>query len=206
MNGMTGNSPAARARRRLLLLAVIFILPVLIAYALYYSGWRPAASGNYGELVQAPRPLPDLALQTPDGQGFRVGALRGRWTLLAFGAAECRQPCADNLDKMQRVMTAQGKEAARVRAVFVVTDRRALERLRRAIEAYPGTLAIVGPAHAVRTLASHFTLPSGTPPADPNRVYVIDPLGNLMMSYPADADAGRMRKDLARLLRVSQVG
>ena len=55
-------------------------------------------------------------------------------------------------------------------------------------------------------LASHFALSSGTPPADLNRVYVIDPLGNLMMSYPADADANRMRKDLARLLRVSQVG
>ncbi|MEK7262425.1 MAG: cytochrome oxidase assembly protein, partial [Pseudomonadota bacterium] len=75
-----------RARRRLLLLIAIFSLPVLIAYALYFSGWRPETSGNYGELVQPPRALPELVLQTLDGRALRVSELRGKWTLLMFGA------------------------------------------------------------------------------------------------------------------------
>ena len=211
-----------RARRRLLLLVAIFSLPVLIAYALYFSGWRPETGGNYGELVQPPRALPDAALQTLDGEALRVSELRGKWTLFMFGAAECLDsrdgggrttpgsvagtPCAATLDKMHRIILAQGKEAARVRAAFVVTDLRARDWLQYAIKDYPGTLVLTGSADTMRMLASYFTLSQGAPLNDPNRIYVVDPLGNLMMSYPAEADANRMRKDLARLLRVSQVG
>jgi hypothetical protein len=39
-----------------------------------------------------------------------------------------------------------------------------------------------------------------------DRIYLVDPLGNLMMSYPGDADATGMKKDLQRLLKVSQIG
>ena len=195
-----------RARRRLLLLVAIFSLPVLIAYALYFSGWRPETGGNYGELVQPPRALPELALQTLDGKALRVSELRGKWTLFMFAAAECLTPCAATLDKIHRVILAQGKEATRVRAAFVVTDLRARDWLQYAIKDYPGTLVLTGSADTMRMLASYFTLSKGAPLNDPNRIYVVDPLGNLMMSYPAEADANRMRKDLARLLRVSQVG
>lgn len=195
-----------RTRRHLLLLIAIFSLPVLVAYALYFSGWRPETSGNYGELVQPPRALPDLVLQTLDGKVLRVSDLRGKWTLLVFGAAECLRPCEAALDKMHRIVLAQGKEAERVRTAFVVTDPRARDWLQYAIKDHPGTLVLTGSADAMRMLVSYFTLSKGAPRNDPNRIYVVDPLGNLMMSYPVDADASRMRKDLARLLRVSRVG
>jgi hypothetical protein len=37
-------------------------------------------------------------------------------------------------------------------------------------------------------------------------VYLIDPLGNLMMSYAADARPKGMLEDLKKLLRLSHVG
>ncbi|MDO8597746.1 MAG: SCO family protein, partial [Sulfuricaulis sp.] len=135
-----------RARRRLLLLIAIFSLPVLIAYALYFSGWRPETSGNYGELVQPPRPLPGLMLQTLDGKALRLSELRGKWTLLMFAAAECLNPCEATLDKIHRIILAQGNKAERVRAAFVVTDPRARDWLQYAIKDYPGMLVLTGPA------------------------------------------------------------
>lgn len=195
-----------RARRRLLLLVAIFSLPVLIAYALYFSGWRPETTGNYGELVQPPRPLPGLMLQTLDGKALRLGELRGKWTLLMFGDAECPKPCAATLDKIHRIILAQGREAERVRAVLVVTDPRARDWLQYAMKDYPSTLALIGSTDTIRILTSYFVVSKAAPANDPNRIYVVDPLGNFMMSYPAEADASRVRKDLARLLRVSQVG
>ncbi|MBI3571429.1 MAG: SCO family protein [Gammaproteobacteria bacterium] len=195
-----------RARRRLLLLIAIFLLPALVAYALYFSGWRPETTGNYGELVQPARPLPEAALQTLDGKVLRLSELRGKWTLLMFGAAECPKPCEATLDKIHRIILAQGKEAERVRAAFVVTDPRARDWLQYAIKDYPGMLVLTGSADAMRMLVPYFTLSRGAPLNDSNRIYVVDPLGNFMMSYPAGADANRMRKDLARLLRVSQIG
>ena len=37
-------------------------------------------------------------------------------------------------------------------------------------------------------------------------IWIVDPLGNLMMRWPADADPNRMKRDLGKLLRASRVG
>lgn len=203
MNDITRRSAA---RRKLLLLAALFALPVAVAYALYFSGWRPAATGNHGELVQPPRPIADAALTLLDGKTLRLRELHGRWTLLAFGPAECLSPCARNLRTMRQAIAAQGEKAHRVQAVLVVTDTAALDLLRYTLKDYPGVRALVGPPPAVTALARQFTLPAGSPLDDPNRLYLMDPLGNFMMSYPAAADPNGLRKDLARLLRASRIG
>ncbi len=41
---------------------------------------------------------------------------------------------------------------------------------------------------------------------DRAHVYVADPLGNVMMRFPANAEPRRMLKDLERLLKASQIG
>jgi len=194
------------ARRKLLLLASLFVLPMLVAYALYYSGWRPETVHPHGELVQPARPVADAALVLLDGKPIRFSELRGKWALITFSAAECLKPCERNLTKMRQIIAAQGKEADRLQSVLVVTDGKALDWLRYAIQDYPGMRAVVGPPEAVDALAREFTLPAGGPLDNLNRVYLMDPLGNFMMSYPADADPTGMRKDLARLLRISRIG
>ncbi len=194
------------SRRKIALLAVLFALPVVVAYVLYFSGWRPGATGNHGELVQPPRPIADAALTLLDGKPVRVRELHGKWTLLTFSPAECLAPCARNLYTLRQVMVAQGEKAHRVQGVLVVTDKGALDLLRYAMKDYPGVRAIVGPPEAVAALARQFTLPAGSPLDNLNRIYLMDPLGNFMMSYPADADPNGIRKDLARLLRASRIG
>ncbi len=203
---MTDPVRTRAARRKMLLLASLFALPVIAAWALYLSGWRPSATGNHGELVQPARPIEDAALVTLDGKPLRFSGLRGKWTLIAFSAAECLKPCEQNLYKMRQVIAAQGEHADRAQGVLVVTDRRALDLLRYTIRDYPGTRVIVGPPEAVEALARQFTLPAGSPLDNLNRIYLVDPLGNFMMSYLADADGNGIRKDLARLLRVSRIG
>lgn len=192
----------ASARRKILLLALLFALPLIAAYALYYGGWRPGATGNYGELVQPARPLEDAALTTLDGKALRVSELRGKWTLIAFGPSPCPSPCERNLYKMRQVIAAQGENAGRAQSVLVVTDAKALDRLRDAIRDYPHTRVVIGPDDQVSKLARQFALP----PDNLDRVYLVDPLGNFIMSYPADADPNGMRKDLARLMKVSRIG
>ncbi|MDO8598272.1 MAG: SCO family protein [Sulfuricaulis sp.] len=203
---MTPSIDPSGARRKLLLLAALFVLPMLVAYALYYSGWRPETVHPHGELVQSARPIADAALVLLDGKPIRFSELRGKWTLVTFSAAECLKPCERNLTKMRQVIAAQGKEANRLQSVLVVTDGKALDWLRYAIQDYPGMRVVTGPPDSVTALARQFTLPAGGPLDNLNRVYLMDPLGNFMMSYPADADPTGMRKDLARLLRLSRIG
>ena len=194
------------SRRKLLLIAALFALPMLVAYALYYSGWRPEAVHPHGELVQPARPVADAALVLLDGKPMRFSELRGRWTLVTFSAAECLSPCERNLVKMRQVIAAQGKEAERIQSMLVVKDAKMRDWLNYAIKDYPGMRAVIGPPEAFDALAREFTLPAGSPLDNLNRIYLVDPLGNFMMSYPADADPTGMRKDLARLLRISQIG
>jgi len=203
---MTDAVRRSASRRKILLLAVLFTLPVIVAYALYFSGWRPAATGNYGELMQPVRPIGDTALTRLDGGSMRFRELHGKWTLLTFSAAECLKPCERNLHNMRQVIAAQGDKAGRVQSVLVVTDSQALDLLRYAVKDYPGMHVIVGPPESVSALALQFTLPADSPLDNLNRIYLMDPLGNFMMSYSADADPNGIRKDLARLLRASRIG
>lgn len=203
-------SSAVPSRRRgrwvLLALAALFLSGIVVSFVLVKSGWRPGATRNYGELVKPARPIQDVVLRDLGGEPMSFSALRGKWTLLYFGSAECLKPCIDDLYKMRQVTLAQGDEAHRVQQVFVVTDPAALDLLRYTLVDYPGTKVLRGPSDAVAELAAQFAVPAGGALDGLHRIYVVDPLGNFMMSYPADADPRRMNKDLHLLLRASHIG
>lgn len=187
-------------------LVVLFAGGFIASYALLASGWRPLATSNYGELVEPPREIRDVKLLDAAGRDVSFAAYKGKWTLLYFGPAECLRACTDNLYKMRQITAAQGLEARRIQRVFVVTDAAARDLLRYTMADYPGTDLLFGDADAVRALASQFRLGAGSPLDRLDRVYVVDPLGNFMMSYARDADPRGMNKDLARLLRASHIG
>ncbi|MFQ5994569.1 MAG: SCO family protein [Acidiferrobacterales bacterium] len=188
------------------LVFLVFAVPITLSYVLYLSGWRPEGTANHGELVQPPRAIQDVRLETLEGAPIRFADLRRKWALVYFGSAECLAPCERNLYKMRQIQLAQGKHADRVQRLFILTDTRAVHRLRALLEGYPGMRVIAGPTENVGALARQFALPVGTPLDGLDRVYVVDPAGNWMMTYPVDADPSGMRKDLKRLLKVSQIG
>jgi cytochrome oxidase Cu insertion factor (SCO1/SenC/PrrC family) len=167
---------------------------------------RLGATRNYGQLVEPPRPIDDVQLLDLAGKPIRFRELKGKWTLFYFGDAECLKPCLDALYKMRQLIAAQGEDAHRLQAVFVVTDPTALDQLRHTLADYPGTKVLRGSTDAVRALASQFTVPAGHALEGLHRIYMVDPLGNFMMSYPADADPRRMNKDVRLLLRASHIG
>ncbi|MBI3898075.1 MAG: SCO family protein [Gammaproteobacteria bacterium] len=190
----------------LLAIAALFLAGFIAAYVLVAIGWRPSVTKNYGELVQPARPIDNVAVRELDGTSVNFNSLRGKWTLLYFGSAECLKPCVDNLYKMRQLVDAQGQQAHRLQRVFVVTDARALDALRYTLADYPQTRVLLGDTESVRQLAMQFALKAGSPLDNLHRLYVVDPIGNFMMSYPADADLRRMNKDIGLLLRTSQLG
>lgn len=195
-----------RSRWVLVGLVALFLSGLLGSYVLIQTGWLPSATKNYGELVQPARPIADVVLFDRAGRAVHFEAFRGRWTLVYFGAAECPEACLDALYKMRQVTAAQGQEAHRVQQVFVVIDPPAVELPREKLADYPATIVLRGSSDAVRQLAEQFALPIGTPLAGLHRIYLVDPLGNFMMSYPAGAEPSGINKDLKFLLRASQVG
>lgn len=198
--------PQRRNKWALFILVVLFLAGIVAAYVLVESGWRPTTTKNYGELVQPARLLVDAAFTDAQGREVKFSSLKGKWTLLYFGAAECLKPCVDNLYKMRQITAAQGADEHRVQQAFIVTDPRARDLLRYTMVDYPATIVLFASSETVRVFAAQFSLAAGTPLDGLNRIYVVDPLGNFMMSYPADADPVRMNKDLKLLLRASHIG
>jgi cytochrome oxidase Cu insertion factor (SCO1/SenC/PrrC family) len=193
-------------KRTIVLLVLLFIFPVAASFMLYATGWRPSGTINHGELVQPARPIKDVSLTQLDGKQMRFADLHKKWTLIYFGSAECLNPCKGNLYKMRQVRLSLGGEGTRVQRLFVVTNPNALGLLKYELKEYPNMAVVTGPAKNIEALASQFDLPVGTPLDNLDRIYVVDPLGLLMMSYPADADPSGMRNDLKRLLKVSRIG
>jgi cytochrome oxidase Cu insertion factor (SCO1/SenC/PrrC family) len=181
-----------RNRRTLWLILAVCAAPVIASYVAFHF-WRPAARVNYGELIE-PRPLPAADLTTASGKPLQLAALKGHWILLTPGPSACDEACRRKLVYMRQVRLAQGRESARIERVWLVTDGGAPR---------PQLIAEHAGLHVVRAAEPVLAaLPAPRSPAD--HVYVVDPLGNLMMRFPADPDPQRMLKDLSRLLRHSK--
>jgi cytochrome oxidase Cu insertion factor (SCO1/SenC/PrrC family) len=197
-----------QTKKRLLLIfiAALFFVPLIVSFALFQQGWRPIGQTNYGSLINPAKPLTDLstlAFETiVDKKPFQLSDLWGKWTLITIAQEDCVKVCQENLYKMRQVRLALNQNAARVRRVLLVSDPTQLTQLDEITTVYAGTLLLSGqPAFSVLTQV----LRDSTDGA-PHKIYVVDPLGNLMMFYPNDANPSKMLKDLERLLRLSQVG
>lgn len=181
-------------RRTLLLLAAVCALPVLASYFTYYV-IQPGKRMNYGQLVE-PRPLPAAPLAGLDGKPFALESLRGRWVMVAVDASACDERCRAKLYAMRQVRSAQGKEMDRVERLWLVTD--AGTPAPELLSAHDGMRVARGAAALLPALPAE-----GAPAA---HVWVVDPLGNVMMRYPENPDARRMVKDFERLLKYSRIG
>jgi hypothetical protein len=190
-------SGADRARRRRpltpwLILAVC-AAPIAASYLAYYL-WHPGQHTNYGELIE-PRSLPDSNLATFDGVPFRWTDLKGEWVLLTLDPGACDSACRTRLVYTRQVRLAQGRETARVERVWIVIDGRPPDPA--LVAEHPGLRVLRAGSDAFVNV-----LPAGGSARD--HVYVVDPLGHLMMRFPADPDPRRMLKDISRLLRHSK--
>jgi len=184
-----------RSLRSLWLIVALSTAPVAGSYLLYYF-WPPSRSVNYGELLE-PQPLPDPRVTLADGTPFHLSQLRGKWVLAMVDAGRCDAHCEKKLLYMRQLRLTQGKDMDRVERAWVIADDAPLPTA--AIAPYEGTWLVRA---GTSGLAGRF--PAGTAVAD--HIYVIDPLGNLMMRYPRDPDPQLMIKDLKRLLKASRIG
>jgi len=174
-------------RNQLLLVGAVCLAPIVLgtlAYAFpHLFPWAPGHAGNYGELI-APRTL----------SGPPLDALRGKWTLVGFDAATCDAYCEKKLYIMRQARRAQGKNMERIERLWVLTDASAPR---------PELLAAIEGTRVLRASPAFMQNFPGNPQ---DHIYVVDPLGNLMMRFPRDPDPSRFIKDLERLLKYSGIG
>ena len=205
---MSGPAPDAvtRGRRQLLALAALFFVPLAVAFWLYYgpSDWRPAGGSNAGDLLDPARPLPELALPTPDGGTTDPRLLRGKWSWIYVGDGLCDDRCRKALYLTRQSRIALNKDIDRVQRVFLVTARCC--DLAFLAQEHPDLVVGLVETAQAGALLEPFPVYDGVPIASAGRVYLVDPLGNLVLSYSAAAPDKALLTDLRKLLRLSHIG
>ena len=173
--------------------------PLIASYLTYYV-IKPQSRTNYGALID-PRayPIPALGAATLDGRPAELASFKGKWIMLQVAGGDCDDACRKRLHDMRQLRLAQGKDMDRIERVWLITDNQPLETM--LIREYDGTRMLRVKPDAIR---QWLPAEQGTLPQD--HIYMIDPLGNLMMRFPKDADPNKIKKDLAKLLKASRIG
>jgi hypothetical protein len=190
---MSENAP--RSRASLWLIIALCAAPVIASYAAFYF-FVPTAQVNYGELVGT-RPLPAAAMQLTDGSPFGIERLRGKWLLLMADGGACNADCTKKLFIIRQLRLAQGREKDRIERVWLIND--GAIPAAATVEPFAGTWL-------VRAAGSDLLKALPAENGVERFIYLADPLGNLVLRYPLDADPSRVIKDITRLLKTSGIG
>jgi len=179
-----------KAKTTLTLLLLVSVLPVAASYISYFL-WKPDATVNYGELL-ALAPVPSSSPAAVSGVSVGQEGVKGRWTMVYVSSGNCDQACESSLYYMRQVRTAQGEHMERVARLWLLDDD---------VAPKPDLLARYEGLTVARGDAAWRAAFAGAK----DRIWLVDPLGNVMLRFPPNPEPKLMIKDLARLLKYSQL-
>ena len=195
-------------RRSLILLAVLFILPLLAAWFILknINTFAPSGTRNYGELVRPARPLSDFTLQQSNGEKFGLKEMRGKWNVIYFGGNDCNKLCQEAISKVHQARLGQGADMHRVRDLYINIESgpmsaKSIDFLKKA----PDFSVLRGSAAEINNLLAQFQA-TGVSPKEEGTIFIVDPHANIMMTYKKTSYVRDLLKDLERLLKYSQIG
>jgi cytochrome oxidase Cu insertion factor (SCO1/SenC/PrrC family) len=183
-------------------MVAIFAAPVVAAWFFYLNpDYLPSGRTNRGDLIEPVVPFPaDIGLTTPGGEAFDLGVLKGKWTLTYLAGAACHEPCMKRLVDIRQIRLALGESSLNTGRLALVMDpgaNKVAGRIEKELEGMH--VAVTDTAGGMRLLAL-----LGGGEAAIGRIYIVDPMGNLMMRYARDAPAEDILKDMGRLMKASK--
>ena len=214
-------SPETRSHGRwiLLLLLAFFAVPLLLVVVMHQYDWHPQGS-SHGELIAPARQVTMPAgMLSASGQPINPEMWRDKWSMV-YIADECAAVCLQRVHSMRQLHVSFAKDIERMQRVLITNSREtaALQ------QQYPDLVIISQPDSAIADLVRQFSalglseqvpakqLTGNTPQSTgnvstpENSLYLVDPLGNLMMRFPASVPDADVRKDISKLLRYSWAG
>ena len=188
-----------RGRQVLVLIAALFLLPVLVASLLYYGKlWRPAGSSNLGQLIDPARPLEVAGLRRPDGSPAGAETFKDKWSLIYIGDGACDANCRTALVFGRQSRLALNNEMTRVQRIFLASAH-CCDTAYFGKE-HPGLIALDASSPDAQKLLAQF------PDNRARSLFIVDPLGNLMMRHDASHTTKDLLSDLKKLLKLSHIG
>lgn len=202
------DSKKGKGRQQLLLVIAFFVTPIIIAIIMYNTvpEGGPTKTKNHGDLVTPARPLTDIALTLESGKNYKFSDMNKTWIMIYIGEADCDKTCADVLYKMRQSRLAQRGEHLRIKRLYISTTGKAKASLIKVLKEHPGLEMVSGTESNITSVLNQFKLENKAAAKSAARLYLVDPFGNLMMSYEKGFDAKGLIKDMTLLLKISRIG
>jgi len=181
-------------RRKFLLLLALMCAPVVISYALYFLEYRPEST-HYGDLIPIVK-VAGTGTNLSDNTIFRMKDLHGKWVLVTIDSGHCDEACQSKLYFMRQVRLVQGKEKHRIERLWLINDNTIPDT--ELVKQYEDTFFINAKDSEILSFIENKE-------SQTKHIFLIDPIGNLMMRFPENVDGTKMGQDLKRLLHVSQL-
>lgn len=198
-----------RSRLTLILLFLVCIGPFILAWLWFgfQGAFQMGDTTNTGELVHPARPLEPVSMPViaarEDIDEATVPVER-RWTVVYVAAQGCGADCREVLWSTRQIRLSLGRDMGRIQRVLLLPE---VEADREYLHDEHDDLMVLDlDAPQAEAFLRQLELDDGVDPVSGGRLYIVDPLGNLMMYFAPGFDPDDYMDDMKRLLRVSQVG
>ena len=179
-----------------------FVVPVVASYGLFFLGVTPPSFSNKGELLNPVIDIESFALTDEHAQSLsRDDITTHKWHMILFVGPSCDEACNQALYNMRQINIAVGKNAHRLRRLIVHLDRPEDEFTALVNKEYPDARHAYASAQTIEAalinVGANFQA---------NEIYIMDPLGNIMLRFTQDQSYKDLMHDLNKLFKVSQIG
>lgn len=189
-----------RGRLILLSMLIFFITPIIAVIAMYKLDWRPKGE-SIGELVSPAKALTiQPGLVSSDGNVVNINLLKDKWSMV-YVTGDCDELCKNKLYQMRQLHVSLYKEIPRMQRILFTTT----TETKQIKQNYPDLLIVNQARGDVIAFNAQFNIGDESS-MSAGRIYLIDPLGYLMMSYSATTSPALVRKDITRLMKYSWSG
>ena len=197
-----GQAPKKRNPYTPWFVVVAFVAPVVAAYALFFLGITPPAYSNRGELLSPIIDVDALALSDNDNEQLgREDITEHKWHMVIFAGSSCNEACQQVLYNMRQINIAVGKNANRLQRLVVHLEPPGEEFQALLASEYPNARHANASAETIEAALQDVGAQFRS-----NEIYIMDPLGNIMLRFTQDQSYKDLLHDLNKLFKVSQIG
>lgn len=188
-----------KGRLMLMSMVIFFIAPIVAVVAMYKLDWRPEGE-SIGELVPARLLSVDVGLKQHDGTQVSSALWKDKWSMV-YVSEQCEDVCKQKLHVMRQLHVSLYKDIPRMQRVLLTTT----ADVAQIKKDYPDMLIFNQPVESVADLTQQFDV-NNAPAVSSDSIYLVDPLGHLMMRYAPSVEPRLLRKDITRLMKYSWAG
>jgi hypothetical protein len=183
------NAQRRSGRLQLMMLLALVIGPMLLATAMFYGRfWVPEGRSYHGELIGGEYSQAQLGIPFEAGKG---------WQLLVSAPGQCAEDCQQLVYLARQINIGLGREASRANHALAVSSPLPVELNEKWLREYPRLLRYSLELQAYDQIV----------PADQTaQLWIVDPLGNLVLRYSPGINGKDVLKDLRLLLKLSNIG